>query len=74
MLTFGENVVDLADSNHQDGPRLRDISEASIPELLQPPSNIPRVDVPRWAAEAHKRLASPLTRVFPMHRLPCCSH
>jgi lipopolysaccharide export system permease protein len=61
ILTFRENVVDLADTNHQDGPRLLDISEASIPELLHPPSNIPRVDVPRWAAEAYKRLASPLS-------------
>ncbi|HUB11722.1 MAG TPA: LPS export ABC transporter permease LptF [Acetobacteraceae bacterium] len=61
ILTFYENVVDLADTAHQDGPRLLDISEATIPELLHPPSNIPRVDMPRWAAEAYKRLASPLS-------------
>jgi len=61
ILTFRENVVDLSDATHQDSPRLLDISEASIPNLLHPPANISRVDRPRWAAEAHKRLSGPLT-------------
>jgi lipopolysaccharide export system permease protein len=61
ILTFRENVVDLSDSAHHDGPRLLDISEASIRNLLHPPADIAKVDRPRWAAEAHKRLASPLT-------------
>jgi len=61
ILTFRENVVDLADSAHQDEPRTLDMSEASISQLLQPPDNIPRDDYPHWTAEAHKRLASPLS-------------
>jgi lipopolysaccharide export system permease protein len=61
ILTFRENVVDLADSAHQDGPRLLDMSEATIPELLHPPTNIPQIDGPRWRAEAYKRLAGPFS-------------
>jgi lipopolysaccharide export system permease protein len=61
ILTFRENVVDLSDTTHRDSPRLLDISEASIPQLLHPPANISQVDRPRWAAEAYKRLSSPLT-------------
>jgi lipopolysaccharide export system permease protein len=61
ILSFRENVVDLSDPTHQDSPRLLDMSEASIPKLLDPPSNISQVDRPRWVAEAYKRLASPLT-------------
>ena len=61
ILTFRENVVDLSDSAHQDFPRLLDISEASIHSLLHPPANISKVDRPRWAAEAYKRLSNPLT-------------
>jgi lipopolysaccharide export system permease protein len=61
ILTFRENLLDLSDTTHQDGPRLLDISEASIPNLLDPPSSISLVDRPRWIAEAYKRLSSPLT-------------
>jgi lipopolysaccharide export system permease protein len=63
LLTFRENVVDLSDNSHQDSPRLLDISEASIPNLLDPPANISQADRPRWIAEAYKRLSSPLTSV-----------
>ncbi|HUN42404.1 MAG TPA: LPS export ABC transporter permease LptF [Acetobacteraceae bacterium] len=61
ILSFKENVVDLTDNAHQNGPKILDMSEASIPELLNPPTNIPQIDAPRWRAEAHKRLASPFT-------------
>ncbi|HTW69041.1 MAG TPA: LPS export ABC transporter permease LptF [Acetobacteraceae bacterium] len=61
ILTFKENVLDLTDSAHQDGPKLLDMSEASISELLHPPTNIPLIDGPRWRAEAHKRLAGPFS-------------
>lgn len=63
LLTFRENVVDLSDNSHQDSPRLLDISEASIPNLLDPPANISQADRPRWIAEAYKRLSSPLTSI-----------
>jgi lipopolysaccharide export system permease protein len=63
LLTFRENVVDLSDNSHPDGPRLLDISEASIPNLLDPPANISQADRPRWVAEAYKRLSSPLTSI-----------
>lgn len=61
ILSFHENVVDLADNTHQDSPRSIDISEASIPELLHPPADVTKVDRPRWIAEAVKRLSSPFT-------------
>jgi lipopolysaccharide export system permease protein len=61
ILTFRENVVDLSDPSHQDGPRLLDMSEAPVPTLLNPPGNISLTDRPRWVAEAYKRLSSPLT-------------
>jgi lipopolysaccharide export system permease protein len=61
ILTFRENLLDLSDTTHQDSPRLLDISEASIPKLLDPPSSISQVDRPRWIAEAYKRLSSPFT-------------
>ncbi len=61
ILTFRENMLDLSDTTHQDSPRLLDISEASIPNLLDPPSSISQVDRPRWVAEAYKRLSSPFT-------------
>jgi lipopolysaccharide export system permease protein len=61
ILTFHENVVDLSDTTHQNGPHLLDISEASIHELLHPPNDISKVDRPRWAAEASKRLSDPLS-------------
>ncbi len=63
ILSFRENVVDLTDATHQDSPRLLDISEASIPQLFDPPFNISQIDRPRWAAEAFKRLSSPLTSI-----------
>jgi lipopolysaccharide export system permease protein len=61
VLTFRENVVDLSDSTHQDGPRLLDMSEASLAKLLHPPADISQADRPRWTAEAFKRLSTPLT-------------
>lgn len=61
ILTFRENVVNLADATQHQGPRLLDISEASIHQLLHLPQGIPKADAPRWTAEAYKRLSDPLT-------------
>jgi lipopolysaccharide export system permease protein len=60
VLTFGENEIDLTDNSNNGGERLRDMSELSLPELLDPhPPNLR--DIPKWIAEGHKRLSSPLT-------------
>ena len=60
MLTFRENVLDLADATHGDAARLPDMSEVPLGALLHPhPAN--RQDIPKWIAEAHKRLATPIT-------------
>lgn len=60
VLTFGQNELDLSDNSRNGGERLRDMSELSLRELLDPhPSNVR--DVPKWIAEGHKRLATPLT-------------
>ncbi len=62
-LTFSENSVDLARATRQEESRLRDSRERSIPELLNPdPAEELRPrDVARFRAEAHQRLATPLT-------------
>jgi lipopolysaccharide export system permease protein len=62
MLTFGQNAVDLSQTTQNDGPRLRDMSEVPLKDLLNPhPEN--QQDIPKWIAEGHKRLAGPLTGV-----------
>ncbi|MBV9251939.1 MAG: LPS export ABC transporter permease LptF [Acetobacteraceae bacterium] len=63
VLTFKENLIDLAESTRSEAPRLLDISEATLHQLLHPPQFLSRVDGPRWIAEAHKRLSSPLTSI-----------
>ena len=60
VLTFGQNEIDLSDNSRSDGARLRDMSELSLGELLDPHPQNP-MDVPKWIAEGHKRLATPLT-------------
>ncbi len=63
ILTFAENVIDLGQANSKEGERVRDMSEVSLDNLLHPtPEILPNArDIPKWRAEAHKRLATPLT-------------
>ncbi|MEJ0018019.1 MAG: LPS export ABC transporter permease LptF [Acetobacteraceae bacterium] len=62
VLTFRENEIDLADNKGSVNERLRDMSEVSLGELLDPhPSN--DRDIPKWIAEGHKRLSTPLTAI-----------
>ena len=60
VLTFGQNEIDLTDSSRDTGERLRDMSELSLHELLDPHPVHP-IDIPKWIAEGHKRLSGPLT-------------
>lgn len=62
VLSFKENLVDLAAPARATGARLRDPAEMSVAGLLNPPEGAvaPR-DIPKWRVEAHKRLAGPLT-------------
>jgi lipopolysaccharide export system permease protein len=60
VLTFSQNDLDLTDATHNGGERLRDMSELSQKELLDPHPPNPR-DAPKWIAEGYKRLSSPLT-------------
>jgi lipopolysaccharide export system permease protein len=62
MLTFTENELDLADATSSGGERPADMSEVSIGELLNPRLALPR-DVPKWIAEAQKRLGGPLASI-----------
>ena len=62
VLTFSQNDLDLTDTNHNGGERLRDMTELSVGELLDPHPQNPH-DVTKWIAEGHKRLSSPLTGV-----------
>jgi len=60
LLTFAQNEIDLSNNSHNDAERLPDMSEVSLGALLHPhPHN--QQDIPKWVAEGHKRLASPLT-------------
>jgi lipopolysaccharide export system permease protein len=60
MLTFKQNEIDLADHTKAESARTQDMAELPVSELLHPHPWNPR-DVPKWLAEGHKRLASPLT-------------
>jgi len=62
MLTFTENEVDLADAASSEGARPADMSEVGVGQLLNPRLALPR-DVPKWIAEAHKRLSGPLASI-----------
>ena len=62
ILTFSENVVDLAQSGKNDEQRFRDATEMSLSELLHPPPGlVSDRDLPKLLVEAHKRLSSPFT-------------
>lgn len=62
VLTFNQNDVDLTDNSNNGGQRLRDMSEMSEWELLDP-HPYSKSDMPKWVAEGNKRLSSPLTSV-----------
>jgi len=62
MLTFAQNEIDLTDAAGPEGERPADMSEVGLGELFHPRLALPR-DVPKWVAEAHKRLASPLASI-----------
>ena len=62
ILTFSENAIDLAQASRSESTRPLDMSEVGLDALLDPhPSNAQ--DIPKWRAEAQKRLSSPLTGV-----------
>jgi lipopolysaccharide export system permease protein len=62
VLTFAENTIDLSPSGKNEEVRLRDPTEMSIQELLNPaPGVVADRDLPKLAVEANRRLASPFT-------------
>ncbi len=61
VLTFQENVLDLGDNGKSEETRYRDASEMSMTELLHPDGLVQPRDYPKLRAEAHRRLAQPLT-------------
>ena len=64
-LSFSENSIDIARASRTEEVRNRDSRERSIDELLHPdPSeHISDRDARKFRAEAHQRLASPLTAI-----------
>jgi lipopolysaccharide export system permease protein len=60
MLTFRQNEIDLADATKDETARPADMSEVPLKDLLDPHPMFER-DRPKWVAEGHKRLSSPLT-------------
>jgi lipopolysaccharide export system permease protein len=63
VLTFSENSVDLARTSRGEENRYRNAQERSLGELLNPDpaERIPDRDLRRFRAEAHNRLASPIS-------------
>jgi lipopolysaccharide export system permease protein len=63
VLSFSENSVDLARATRQEEVRFRDMRERSVDELLNPDpaENLRPQTIARFRAEAHQRLAAPLT-------------
>jgi len=62
VLSFATNTVELAPSARGNEQRVRDFTEMSVSELLHPAAGrFSPADHKRAIAEAHRRLASPLT-------------
>ncbi len=61
--TFSEYTVELTPSGKGEVQRYRDATEMSIAELLHPPDGIQERDWGKLRAEAHRRLAAPLSTV-----------
>jgi lipopolysaccharide export system permease protein len=62
VLTFAEDVVDLASSGKGENQQLRDVTEMNIGELLHPdPASTPPQEVGKYMVEAHHRLTQPIT-------------
>jgi lipopolysaccharide export system permease protein len=63
VLSFSENSVDLARATRQEEVRMRDMRERGVAELMSPDPDegLRPVTVARFYAEAHQRLAAPLT-------------
>jgi lipopolysaccharide export system permease protein len=62
LLTFKQNEIDLADATKDEAERPADMSEVPLQDLLDPHPLFER-DKPKWIAEGHKRLATPLTTI-----------
>ena len=62
LLTFSENVINLSSTASDDDQHFRDDSEVSLHDLLHPaPGELLPQDIPKWRAEAHRRLSEPFT-------------
>jgi lipopolysaccharide export system permease protein len=60
MLTFKENILDLTAGGESGAARVPDMSEVPLDALLSPHPANPQ-DAPKWIAEAHRRLSTPIT-------------
>jgi lipopolysaccharide export system permease protein len=64
LLTFSANTLDLSQNGKGGNERVRDMTEVSLGELLHSNAFVINArDIPKWRAEGHKRLTSPLTCV-----------
>jgi lipopolysaccharide export system permease protein len=62
VLTFAEDTIDLATNSKNDETRMREVSEMSMHELLNPdPTEVLERDYGKLAVEAHHRLTQPIT-------------
>ena len=60
ILTFNENAIDLSEATHTASARPRDMTEVGLEALFDPHPANPQ-DIPKWRAEADRRLSAPLS-------------
>jgi lipopolysaccharide export system permease protein len=63
VLEFAQYTESLSDTGRTEDVRYRDATEMSLHELLHPEGLVQPRDYPKLIAEAHKRLATPITAV-----------
>jgi lipopolysaccharide export system permease protein len=62
VLTFAEDVIDLASGGKGENQQMRDVNEMGLAELLHPdPATTRPQDVGKYVVEAHHRLTQPIT-------------
>jgi lipopolysaccharide export system permease protein len=61
ILTFGRNVISLAQTAKAGSMDMSDAAEASLRQLFNPPPSLESTDRSKWLVEAQRRLSVPLS-------------
>jgi lipopolysaccharide export system permease protein len=63
ILTFGRNVISLAQTAKAGSMDMNDAAEASLAQLFNPPPSLAPTDRAKWLVEAQRRLSVPLSAI-----------